>query len=998
MALQKQNVPILLGGGLDTKSDKKTVLPGKLLRAENVVFKKRNRLDKRPGYELLSHSDVSGADLPSGDSLATFNDELLLYGGQKLYSYASGAKRWVDKGAVVSAIVRTRQVIKNTYEQTAADSATLGGITVYAWEDGRGGVRASAHDEESGAIVLDDVSLDASASRPRVIAFGRYLYAFYYKSGSLYCRRLNPLAPAAFDAAVTVSATVNTAAPTYDVIPYRSTRILFAHNVQGAAQVKIGWLTEAIATTLTTHTVAEAATNSVALVLGPSETFCLAYQNVTDGVRACILNQGGAVAHGPLTVEAITTANVVNITGYKTSSGVTLLYERAAAATYNTLTRQCTVTTAGVAGTPADFLRSVGLWSKAFSYTDADNVERHYVGVVHSSTLQATFFVARSDGLIVAKQQASLARGLTSRPILANVWSPEAGVFAYTLVNKTRLVSENATLYSMTGVARTSLDFTAEDVFTAAQLGKNLHIVGGVLGLYDGAPVVEHGFHLYPENLAATPATSGGSMADGAYQYIAVFEWTDNHGQLHRSAPSVALDATVSGGSGSGSVTVTVPTLRLTGKNGTIRSSVSVALYRNEADGGEVFYRVSSISSPSYNTTTADSIDIVDTLADASIVSREILYTTGGTLDNEAPPSSSAVAIFKNRVWLGGLEDGSQVWFSKEHKAGEPVEFSGELKKDVEPTGGDVRQLAVLDDKLIFLKADRYYYTFGDGPNNTGALGEFADPVFRTADVGIEDTTSVVRVPDGIMLKTAKGIYLIDGNLAPSYIGDGVEDFNGYTVTSAELATSVNQVRFTTDGGPVLVYDYYFREWGTFTKLESKDSVTWLGRYVLLRASGVVWREDAILSKDCGAPINVALGTGWLALASLVGFQRVYRFFFVGEYKSPHKLRVGVAYDFSDAVTDYYTFDPDDALSISRYGDTSPFGDDDVYGGVNAAYRFVAHLRQQKCEAIRFVIEELTTAATEGSQEAFNVTALGLEVGAKAGMAKLRAQQKLGAS
>ncbi len=1002
MGLQRQNIPVQFGEGLDTKTDKKTVLPGKLTVLENGIFVKRNRIDKRPGHTLVDGVDLAGADLPLGDSLAVFDDELLQYAGQKLYSYSSGPVRWIDKGSVVSAIVRTKQVVKNTAQQSQGDSATLSGVTVYAWEDSRGGVRASVVDEVSSTAILTDTVLDASASRVRCIAFSRYLYVFYYKSGSLYCRRLNPLSPASFDTAVQISSTVNTANPTYDILPY-TTRILYAHNVQGAAQIKIAWTNEALSSVLATNTIAEAATNCIGLVLGPTQRFFVVYQNASNGLRCAITNAGGVVQTGPLTVEAITASDVVNVTGYQTSTGVTFLYEVAAAASYNQTIRKNTVTTAGTAGTAADFLRSVGLWSKCFTFTDADDVENVFVAIVHSSTLQSTFFVARSDGLIVAKQQASNAGGLTTRPILAHVWSPSDSVFAYSLINKTRIISENARIYTQTGMARTSLDFTSNDIFTFAQLGKNLHVVGGVLSLYDGSPVVEHGFHLYPENLVTTPATTGGSVADGVYQYIAVYEWTDNHGQVHRSAPSVAASATVSGGAGSGQVTVAVPTLRLTAKNGTIRTNVSIALYRNESSGGEIFYRVSSIASPSFNDTTADTVSIVDTLADASIISREILYSTGGVLENMSPPSSSAIAIFKNRVWLGGLEDENTVWYSKEHKTGEPVEFNDTLLKNVEPTGGGVKALGVIDDKLLFLKGDRYYYTFGDGPDNTGQFGEFAEPVFRTADVGIEDATSIVRTPDGIMLKTGKGIYLIDGSLSPSYIGDAVEDFNQHTITSAELVSDNNQVRFTTEGGPTLVYDYYFRQWSVFTGIRAIDSVVWKGTYAVLRDTGQVWLEDARVSKDAGVSYRMRVGTGWLAINSVVGLQRIYRFAFLGEYKSPHRLRIGIAYDFSDATTHYATFDPDDGLSISRYGDSSPYGgedDDDppeVYGGVNAAYRFSCHLQRQKCQAIRFIIEELTSAATEGSQEAFNITAIGLQAGVKPGITKVRRQQQVGA-
>lgn len=998
MALQKQPVPIQLGQGIDTKTDPKHVLPGKLLLLENAVFKKRNRLDKRNGYRKVSNLTLAGVELPTGSAMEVFNDELLQYANQELYSYSAGVDRWVSKGAAVSAIVRTRQVVKNTARQTQADSAHLGGVSVYSWEDSRGGVRATVIDEESGAALLSDVELDSSATRTRCLAFGSYLFVFYYKSGKLYVRRLNPLMATAFESAIEVCDDINTTSPNYDVYAYQALRILVVYNVEGATQVAAGWLDDegaVLSGALSPVTAAaEAATNCLAIIPGPSNTFYLAWHNGT-GVRVAIYNNGFGTLHTAFTVEAPGT-NAVNITGYALTdgTGIRLLYETTAAATYNRMIRVASIASGGTVSTAAaDFLRSVGLTSKAWTYEDEDGNENHYVGIVHDSTLQATYFVARHDGLLVAKQQYSLAGGVTTRPILGNVWSSSTGVYAYAILNKVQLVSENATLFTPTGVAKTSLDFTNQDVFTAAQLGNNLHIVGGILSMYDGHSVVEHGFHLYPENLSASQSGAAG-VGIGAYQYVAVYEWTDNYGQVHQSAPSVPLSFSVTGSARN--VAVVVPTLRLTAKKST-RTNVSIALYRTEAAGTDVFYRVTSVLSPTANDPTADTVTITDTTADASLISNQILYTVGGVLEHLAPPASSAITVFKNRIILAGLESENDVWFSKEFKTGEPVAFTDQITKTVEPTGGGVQALAKIDDKLLMLKASTYYYTTGDGPNNTGQFGDFAEPSqVPQADVGTTNAQSIVAVPEGVMLKTAKGIYLIDSSLTPRYVGQEMEAFNALSVTSAALLADVNQVRFTTSDGVALVYDYEFKQWSTFTAHEAKDAVVWQGTYVLLKASGTVWKEDPAYFKDAGSPIRVRIGTGWLAVAGVIGFQRVYRVALLGEYKSPHKLRTWVGYDFSPAFTDSIPFDPDDSLDIARFGDGATYGADAVYGGTNSAYRYSAGLRVQKCQSIRFLIEEETTAATEGTHEAFNITTLGLLVGVKAGMGKFRAKQNLG--
>lgn len=496
MALTKQKIPINLGQGIDTKTDNKHVLPGKLVKLKNGVFKKRGRIDKRNGHDLIPNTTVDGVELGQGDSLAVYRNELLQYNGQSLYSLSSNSDKWVDKGSAVSIVTKTKQIINNTAQQTQVDSAINDGIGVYAWEDSRGGVRASIVDETTGVPILTDVSIDASATRVRCLAFKSYLYVYYYKSGSLYARRINPKAATEFDAAVEISDTVNTSNPTYDILNYADIRMIFAHNVQGASEIKLGFVNEdpaVLAGVLAPKTISEAATDSLALIQGTSQKIIIAYYNSTDKLRATIVNNGGTTLVSPATIDSISTT-VRNITGYVSDTDeTTLLYEIDETLSYNKYVKQNTFDEAGNVGTPAVFKRSVGLWTKCFNYVDSSGASQNFVGVVHDSTFQATYFVIRTDGVIASKQLYSLASGLSLREILCNV-SKVGDKYSFSCLKKNRLVSQDDDVYTPTGVSKTTLDFSNNDVFTAAELGNTLHIVGGVLSMYDGESVVEHGF------------------------------------------------------------------------------------------------------------------------------------------------------------------------------------------------------------------------------------------------------------------------------------------------------------------------------------------------------------------------------------------------------------------------------------------------------------------------------------------------------------------------
>lgn len=986
MALQKQLVQLAFGQGLEQDTDEKMLDAGKLLVCENAIFKKRGRLSKRSGYDKLSNLTATGSTLSSGTYLADFNSELLQYSNQKLYSYSQSTESWIDKGSIVPSTIRSYQIVKNTASQPQCDSAHNNGISVYAYEDSRGGVRVSVYDSVTETPIAVDQLLRSGSTRARCVALDIYLYVFYYDSGNLYVRRISSLDPGSIGAEVLVSSTVNTTNPNYDVLSFADVRICWAHNVQGSSQVKAGFVDSnptVLSGVFAPVSFTGAATDSLGLVLGTNSTINILYSNTSNGLSAYVTNIGLGTVAGPVVIDSHTSTAIKNVTGSVNATGITAFYEISAAATYNTYVKTNTLTQAGTAGTASVFLRSVGLMSKAFSFGD-----QLFVGTVHQSTLQPTYFIHRSDGITVAKMQPLLAGGLTSRPILANVDETSSGVFEFAFTNKVRLESESGAVFSPLGVTKTSVSFNQPNGFVTAQLGNNLHIAGGVLNIYDGQSVVEHGFHLYPENVSA--ATSGSSgLANGTYQYSVVYEWIDNFGQVHYSAPSVPISVTVS--SGPKQVDLTIPTLRITEKKGS-RTNVNVTVYRTTAS-GTTFYKVTSVSSPLANNTAADTVSFSDTNADSAILSNQILYTTGGTLENAGAPACEFCDVYKNRLFLTGLENGQVTWYSKLRDPDFPVEFSDAFTLTTESQGKRLNSLAVLDDKIVLFKKDRFFITYGDGPNNAGLGGGFAEPEFVTADAGCSAPKSIVRTPSGIMFKSDKGIYLLDRQLGLSYVGAGVEDYNSYEVVSGVLSADVNQVRFGLTNGPCLVYDYYRGQWSTFTAHDQLDALIWDGNYTMLRQNGRVYTQNPSIFKDDFSSYRLKLQSGWIALAQQTGYQRVYKLYFLGEYKSDHMLRVKIYYDYSMASYKEYIFKPTTDLEISYYGDSSPYGDESVLGGENRAYRFQVALDRQKCGAIKFEIEDLTTSATLESQESYTISAVGLLVGIKQNMTAIRDKQ-----
>ncbi len=489
-----------------------------------------------------------------------------------------------------------------------------------------------------------------------------------------------------------------------------------------------------------------------------------------------------------------------------------------------------------------------------------------------------------------------------------------------------------------------------------------------------------------------SPPTSGdmnsGGITDGVYLYSAIYEWIDSFGQIVRSAPSVPISVTISD-STSHNVTIIVPTLRLTEKN-----DVKIVIYRTENLGDTVFYRVTELLNPLQNNKNVDFVTFIDTKSDFQILSNDSLYTLGGVVPNAAPPSSKFSALYKNRIFIGGLEDGNLMWFSKENSTGSSVEFSEYLTFKCDPHFGNITALGVLDDKLIIFKENGMFYLAGSGPSNTGDGNDYNTGFNNiSTDVGCIDPKSVVITKLGLMFKSKKGIYLLDRGLNTTYIGANVESYNNLTITSAIVNPINNQVRFTTKSGTMLVYDYYTGQWSTFTKLPAVDALFVNSNYYLLKPNGVVYKESEGYTDD-GEFIQLKIQTGWLSFAKLQGYQRVRRALILGSYLGKHKLNVSFYYDFNKSPPQFTEINAGTLIGDNNvWGSEEYWGDSDVWGGDFVPYEFNIHLTRQKCTSFKI---EIYDSQEDDFTEGFDISNFAFEIGVKQGTNKLAPKNKFG--
>jgi len=238
------------------------------------------------------------------------------------------------------------------------------------------------------------------------------------------------------------------------------------------------------------------------------------------------------------------------------------------------------------------------------------------------------------------------------------------------------------------------------------------------------------------------------------------------------------------------------------------------------------------------------------------------------------------------------------------------------------------------------------------------------------------------------MFQSDKGIEILTRSMATSYIGAPVEQYvNGATVLSATLIEPLSQVRFLMSSGVVLVYDYYQKEvlpngqrsgmgqWSVYTNYSGVQAAVWDSAYTHARGNGYTCKDDANWSDNTGTTtgfVNLSVKTAWLSLAGIQGFQRVYKAMVLGDWKSPHTLYIGVAYDFDATI-----------VQLEAIGSNSTV----------TPYQWHILLSRQKCEAVQFNISEVN----EGfSGESLRLSGLALEVGGKQGLQKSPQTQTFG--
>lgn len=1020
--LTKQPINISFIKGIDTKSDPYQLQMDSFAMMQNSVFTTTGRLTKRNGF-----ANVTNLPNQEQTTLTTFNDNLIAT-GSNLYALNQATEAWMNQGTVQPITLNTLPLVRVSTSQTAPDtSISSTGLACLVYVD-NSVAYYQISDSVTGQQVVPRTTLPSTAADPRAFILGQYFIITFTATVAAtphlqyiaipISNPTNPSSPQ--DISTSVAAT----GAAYDAV--------VANN-----QMFIAWAASDVGGAIRATKMSSTLIVSTAVVIDSSLTVDLISFNV-DLVNLTIwlsywssaalalktaaydflynVKRAVSTIVSNINIHALTSSSKLgtNFIFYEVNNNYASPYPVGSVKTdYVSLIE---VPEVGSASSPVVLLRSLGLASKSFL---ADNsniyVLATYGELNHDLSTptsdQNTYFLIDISANKYMRLAYSNGGGYVTSQVLPSVSFLKNTYYVPYLIKD--FISTTNTgapgfdkttnspipitaIYTQTGINLVKFTINTSGQYSSEIAGA-LHLTGGLLWEYDGVRPVEHGFHVWPDNVASETSTGAGSIAAGTYFYQFTYEWTDNSGNLHRSAPSVPISQATT--TASSTNTLYVPTLRITDK--VSPNPVRIVGYRWSV-AQQVYYQFTSITSPTINNPAVDFVVITDTLADSAIIGNNIIYTTGSVIENIAAPASIHSALFNNRLWIIDAEDQNLLWFSKQVIEVTPVEMSDLLTIYVAPTTGaqgstgPMRALAAMDDKLIIFKDDAIYYINGVGPDNTGANSTFSDPVYITGAAGCNNPNSIVLTPDGLMFQSDKGIWLLNRSLGTEYIGAPVEIYNSQTIESSETIPGTTQVRFILASNITVMYDYYFKQWGTFTNISAVSATLWQGKHTYLNSFGQVFQEALGTYVDGSTPVLLSLTSAWINLAGLQGLERFYFLNLLGTYYTPYKLNVEMAFNYNGS--------PEQSVIVVPNNFGGAWGSAPYYGGGagwgnSPGNVFTARVfpNKQKCQSFQISIKEIyDNSYGVPSGQGLTLSGMTLVVGVKKGYRTQSAQRSFG--
>lgn len=945
MVLQKQTIDIPLGG-LAQHVDPKQVQIGGSLALENGCWNKVNEISKRAGYSRVASSalgESSDHSLLHVNSLLSANGSLIAlayalpsgsfrayYSG--FFGYSEPVKKWIRVGVGAPIDISIRHLMVARHGGHTTPNLVVSDDFLFTMAETSPGQSVSSigrYDLES------DISIRSEALEPQFAnPKGVYLhepkqFVLFGDSPATNILYRDDIAASSPGAEVGMGNLFTDlhSDRLWDVTKLSDSAIVIAYKESSAGEI----LVKSIAydgSVNWTQTISEVPSALCVAVMpngaGTDEVFVFYQDNGTTKLMGAVLaTSDGAVNHQtpallPLSdaldpVNRITVA-VHDIPGIGGALGTYSLFAEVEGASnqYNYVYQRFVEDDATTTGLLSESLwLQCGLTSKAWTYND-----KAYVCVVYDTDLQASYFIRRPLASLNQNGYEVLgtfligeAGGIATRDnALADVFQLNESQFVFAALKKLRLTDESYTVKSHIVV---TVDMSPDQV-PHASVGDSVMVGGPFVSQVAPNSADELGFWLYPEIESTTGQATGGSMSDGTYSVVAVYEWYDSFGQLHRSAPSPAVSVTLSGGGSSQSIDVAVPACKHTNRD---PSRVFLVLYRTENNGSTYYKTASDDCDVSTDTRT-----VICTESDADLIANEVLYTDGGELGVFGQGAVKHIIAVSDYLFCIPSDDLAAVRHTKPKVEGLAFEFSGDLLQLRIPNDGPNIALGTMDGRIFVFKRNAIYWFAGEGPNALGQ-GSFSLPQRLPGSVGISAHTSLATTDRGLMFKSDDGkMFLLDRSLQLIEIGIGAEDEFLQPITSSAVLSQQRRVIFTLggDSNTWAVFDEDSQQWLTYTgdKLAAQSLVAYGDGTAWCDRNGSIYIESDGFEDD-NREIQLRIRTPWIKLAGINGYQRCYEFQILGTFKSKHDLVIGIYTDYDESEHDTVTFAADDLPTIA---------------------------------------------------------------------------------
>ena len=982
MSLNRQEIPIVLSDGVDTKTDFK--LATKPITMDNLEFTGKGTPKKRAGFSSLSTDIDGGGTVDSGHKLHSIDGGLLLDDGKDFYAWSEGLSKWRNLGKSTSGEVSKKVAV--LVDGINSQSPEYGRDDNFEYFLGQFGtsVKLVVKDRSSGKTILSTDLRTGTKGKILIlqnkavfiVQDNTNLFAYEYDSTTNSASLANSF-PNVGNQALWSACTDGT-----NIILTRSfgssNYILRAYRYDDSYN---------LSDTFTNGT------ESQYLNEGFFKSTDLMYDSTTDRYYALyFVDNGGneraryygldntfSLVEGPTTLKTGAATQTYESAIYAKSGKIYATYSNNVGGTPG----GCGTIVWDVAGGSADFDGLIAGYatpcSRYFEVNGEIYLNIFFRGTtsVLSPSGQESIFTVTPYGEYISKQVSNEADGYNGFGTAVSSVTVDGDSFIF----PARFIYDRVydqgfgTTSNETGITLVSVNLKSKNIGPGFEHNDALVMNGAVPSCYDGLNYFDAGFAHFPA-FGSAVVGAGGSVDTGLHEYRLVYSFQDNLGNVWRSAPSDIITATTT--AGNNTVTVTYPNLFLDRKPESF-----VEIYRTEV-GGSVFHLIGKQALVKTSLTSA----FVDTASDANLITQQILYTDGGVLENGNLFPTISSAVVSDVVHFIDAENRQEPRHSKILQPRLGIETSPFLQLNIPGVSAEADDFLTtvfdMDGKVILCRKSSISVIFGEPPNNLGEGSTYSKPKTLASDVGCIQPNSVVRMPSGYLFQSDKGIYMLDRSLAVLYAGADVEQFNGETITSAYLKKNTNQIRFTTQSNKALIYDYLYKQWSTFSNYAAESAVFWNGNFVHATTAGVVNVENATF-QDNGSAIVMEIETNWIKLNGIQNFQRIYYLAILGEYKSEHTLKLEIWHDFTKYAWNTVDLVP---LADSSYNITTKPTNKQLYAGVNdGSYQFDVHMEKQKCEAIKFRIYDVPNASTPG--ESLELTGLTITAGIKRGRIKL---------